>query len=113
MDKKYQITSASELFTKLAAARKRYMDENGKQGIPYFKTIIEKNKRSKTFSDIANVKRDLEKYDKACRRNNKYSNQEISPILSLFTTTLNFLNHQKDDSTFKVNLKTIVCLWFK
>ncbi|WP_425381604.1 hypothetical protein [Spiroplasma endosymbiont of Polydrusus pterygomalis] len=107
MEKKYQITFASELFEKLETARKRYMDENGKQGIPYFKIIIEKIKAVKAFSDIANLKKDLEKYDKACRLNNKYNNKEINPILSLFTTALNFLNHQKDDWRFKANLKTI------
>ena len=92
------IFSAQQLIAKLEEKQQEYIKKFNKKMIPFFKRIMEELKKISKQEDINHVIKTLEKIRERCGKNGiTYSDIEVMPILSLFTSSINFLNYQKNN----------------
>lgn len=92
------IFSTQQLIAKLEKKQQEYIKKFNKKTIPFFKRIMEELKKISKKEDINHVIKTLEKIRERCGKNGiTYSDIEVMPILSLFTSSINFLNYQKNN----------------
>lgn len=102
-----KVSSAKELIEKFKDIKSKFKNQHNKE-IPCFEKIIKILNDILKFKDIANAIKILKDLEKYCRISpKKYSNEEIMPILSLFTVTINFLESQQENGRLTADFEYI------